>query len=1632
MYYRKQEVKTLIKNFLKKAAYRLTSKNFLKNIDMDRRAMTELMEASGWKSAMQRLLEAESFSAEALLETLKPAMDGFCTEPDEGWLKYICDDIVADIYPENFSVPDNRERKQGKLFFLENYRMLLKYEKAVKPFSPTDHIELLEDEEASECVTAEEYRTFKSFWQRAYIFEFMRLSREITPYNTIGHIGKVHHVALYIAKQLVNTDIPVDVALVSASAAGHDLGKFGCRPNEAKRIPYLHYYYVDELLKRENMPMIAHIASNHSTWDLELENLSIESLLLIYSDFRVKSVREKGVEKVCLYTLTEAFDVILNKLDNVDDEKRSRYERVYDKLKDFENYLIDMGVETDISKTPPEKFTGRRKDTALLVGDEVVERIKYTAIEHNIKLMSIFNNEAAFGSLLEAARSEKQWKSQRAYLNILSEYFTYMTKHEKILSMHFLYDLLSHREGDIRRQAGKLLGIIISNYDDVYRKELPDFAKEREESRSVDVWKFYLNRIVFPDYRVTDQHRSWIGYTLKSVLQGIIEEAEEKDIPLYIGKFFDMFRKDGIRDSAVFVLLDSLMSIPEELISDEERMSVLKFAASVSARKSQEIKIGTLRAAEYISRGRLGDECRKNIYRILDNMDEETLSISVSYLAYKVLKNMGDEKGAEKYFLKVMDFEDKADLLDDDAVSEVFRENLKVGTPWVVKIVNMDFLLEHAPETGTGSHMFHLAAHYSNLIKVSERVTVRHKAGTSLIDIARSLPVEQINEIVIELTKGLEIGEYQFSKYIPEYLGELALYLYPGELDEFIATLGELIENNNDRVGSVALDTVGEVIKKYSSYMHRDKESTESYEARKTLMLGLLLKGLANYHEVVSQEAIMVIGQYIFGAEELSQDEKFDAFKHIYKKLLTLIPEAKDSDMNFFTNAAALNHIYRFVSEYKFTCGEMSLPLIEKVAFFPGTFDPFSLSHKGIVQAIREEGFEVYLALDEFSWSKKTQARKIRRKITTMSVADETNVFMFPDDFPVNIANPTDLISLKLLFPGRDLYIVVGSDVVINASSYKAEPSFGSIHSMNHIVFKRETRGSDGDNSSALKKVYANMTGSIRELKLPMYLEDISSTRIRENIDRGRDISNLIDPVAQNYIYDNSLYLREPQYKNILEAKNLAIESTGAGEKILSDLEDDLTAKGIDVVKVKEYIDKSYVKTTVIREGSGRICAVAAVNELETGQLYDEFKDAEIAAYLRQKATGRMIIIRGIYCSSNADMRNLTQIIMTEVLSKAVENDITYAIYHPLDVKKNRDIIDVLLRQGFTEIEMGRGGQSIYEVNMKEPVAVIENMDTVLKDPFNKNPRILDILEQTHADMQRALTGLNPGNLVLSFNAGIMNQKIVDMVTRINGVPGHPLKDRRLGECMCVPFGKIMRGIAVPNTVTKTLHTEKMFHPTLNDFTIEEYPMYSTIDNQIKTIKSFNRPVILVDDLLHKGYRIKALDPIFKENDIEIRKLVMGLLSGGGKDLMDIQGREVESAYFIPNLKAWFVESTLCPFIGGDGVRSNQEMEYNLIPSINLLLPFAAPKFLHDASRESIYDLSKVCLENALKIFRTLESEYLNVFERKLTLKRLSDAIISPRMPNGSNRVAADYNLSPSVNIADYLERLERLESALK
>ena len=50
--------------------------------------------------------------------------------------------------------------------------------------------------------------------------------------------------------------------------------------------------------------------------------------------------------------------------------------------------------------------------------------------------------------------------------------------------------------------------------------------------------------------------------------------------------------------------------------------------------------------------------------------------------------------------------------------------------------------------------------------------------------------------------KGLEVGEYEFSKYIPRYLGETALWLPPEQIGEILSHLKALMASPNDQIAS--------------------------------------------------------------------------------------------------------------------------------------------------------------------------------------------------------------------------------------------------------------------------------------------------------------------------------------------------------------------------------------------------------------------------------------------------------------------------------------------------------------------------------------------------------------------------------------------------------------------------------------------------------------------------------------------------------------------------------------------------------------------------------------------------------------------------------------------------------------
>jgi len=738
------------------------------------------------------------------------------------------------------------------------------------------------------------------------------------------------------------------------------------------------------------------------------------------------------------------------------------------------------------------------------------------------------------------------------------------------------------------------------------------------------------------------------------------------------------------------------------------------------------------------------------------------------------------------------------------------------------------------------------------------------------------------------------------------------------------------------------------------------------------------------------------------------------------RKLLAAYDEEPDDGLTFYYRAAMLGKLYRFMTEEQLFRKGFDFGAPRPVAFFPGTFDPFTLSHKGIVRAIRDAGFEVLLAIDEFSWSKRTQPTRIRRRIAAMSVANEFHVHLFPEDFPVNIANPDNLRRLRQAFPGRRVSIVVGSDVVAHASSYRKAPTADSIHTFDHVIFRRTEPGAEPAD-------YRCITGHVVELTLPPQLEEISSTRIREAVDANRDVSNLIDPMAQEFIYRQGLYLREPQDKPVLRTEDLTfISCSGPEERTDTLLRRIFPASA---ATMRRRLTDSDDELMLLCDGvSGEVLGAASYRCLDSQHLFARLNDPALSGIVRQNAGGRTLLLSGLFVPKGQRQLDFGQLLLTEVLTTALSREYTYALYCPLEGAVSGYGRQLMQLQGFVPIQH-RDGYDVLGVDMRCPIVLSRNVDTAIKAPLNTAPQVVAAVAAAHRRLQAALTRLQPGSLVLSLSAGVIYHRLLQRITQRNGVPAAPVTPRVLGPDICVPYGKILRGVAVPNTVTKTLRTDKVYEPDLSAYSIEAYPDYSPLADQVRTIRAFDRPVILVDDMLHDGKRIRRLAPLLEETRTPVDQVLVGYLTGVGRDLMEQLGYPVDGIYFLPNLRMRFVESTLYPFIGGDTVRRTERLPGGLQPSVNRILPYAAPEFSPMDGRTA-WELSLCCLENARDILLALETEFRSLYARNLTLNRLGEAVVLPLCPDKGGCITYDVSRAASACLEGDIELLKRMRPA--
>lgn len=1490
---------------------------------------------------------------------------------------------VYELYLKFLDIVNEYQKKSGDETFMNIY-----------PF------ELLTEEDINKLKDPEEYIVFKKAFKKQKIYEMMKLNHEVTKHSTIEHILGVHYLAMKIARQLEGI-LPVDLGRVSAAAAAHDIGKFGCRKDEVKKVAYYHYYYTNEWFENLNIKYLKNIAVYHSTWDLEYESLSLESLILIYSDFCVKRSRTKdGLFQMKFLTVAESFDVILSKLDNLNEEKINRYKRVYEKLKNFVEYLLKLDIDITVANYTGKEINATKQEItsvqdkytncySLNRGIDIIKNLKFICIDKSVRLMHLLRNQSSLNDIILKASSVDDTHELRRYIFVFEEYSTYFTEEQKLMTIKFLESYLIHPEEDIRKNCAMLIGKLIALYDENYTKELPESANDSYKTETkIKVIKNLFLDFLKCDLRIIPSKRERQVTSYYELLKAIFEFEQVVVEKMIVKEIITLLNDNELDKYSTLFFLQGFEVFPMEILEKNQIYKIIKFLYNHVTHESEEIRITSL----------------VTLIGYYNNHEINEQKYEEEFLLY-LEKNdfqMAEGRLCEKLALKINSKFKGVNSIE-TSYSNIFLSNLKSETSKLKKISQLELLYKRSNDSDN-VEQFYTAMHFCNVLKVSAYEPVRNVAGKYLLNIFENLCSEQKNDIIVELLRALEIDGYGFAKYIPEFLGILIIKVADVEYEEIIKDIKFKIVNASVYLKMLLINTVGISIAGLL-------EESEVDANKISILVGYIFKGFLS-DDLTSQIAFNVIAKDLLGNNEISLEARFKLFELVYKKINIYIMDLeKLQKFDTLKFSVGLNYIYKFISDYLYYIGEMNFKIIEKVAFYNGTFDPFSLGQKRAATDARDLGMEVFIGINEFQWKKRTQPSLMRREIVKMSIADLSDIYTFPSEIPINLWNENDLLKLKEIFKDRNLYLIAGEETLLYDGLYTKPNSM--IYNFSHIVYLRDSIKHSEESSKNIRERINNIKGDVIIRTLEFKYEMIDAELIRTNMDKNWDGHGIVDDMAIKYIYDNRLYRNEPMYKSNVTTNDLVVEVKPL--KYIKDLSEVITINPTSLNEIKRY------------KLNHNLLTIKDTDNIIASSIFSIIDCTDINCDLKNMHGSKVILIDYIDKESRKKIHSLDQIILTETLMFGVKENCDYAVVRTtMKSELTNELTNLLIRSGFTEhIEMEKRK---YIANIKSPIVLNLDGTTRMKLQFRKNDEIRNAIKLARVHLQAAIAKLYKGNVVLSFDRSMLYSRLINEITKTNNVPAN--EKVACGEFLCVPYGDIFKRWILPNTVTKAFHTERYYSKELIKYSVKPYPGYLDISSQLNVLKSFDRPLMLVDDLFDKGSRLNALSEYFDNVDIKIEQVVVGILSKRGFDLLASKTIKATSAYYIPEIKFWFNESDLYPFIGGDSV--DGIIEKNFLVSTNLILPFTYPKYLKNVSNEDVYDFSMVCLENALNILTEVEKVYLSIYKRNLSIKNLKEVMVTPRAIDVGKNVKHNQNLKPTDYLKDEIERLKRIRPLFK
>jgi nicotinic acid mononucleotide adenylyltransferase len=1591
-------------------------------------ALLAVVAQKGWK--LRSLTKKARGHPPGELDTaLRLALD-LAGEACEGkvarWHDPLFTEVRRRLYPDTFPEPTTEVAKASEFFFPLAQAVLA--EQAAEegsgitqqlPFVP------LTEEEIARWPSGEEYRRMLRHVEDDALLACLAMAQEWQGVTIYEHVLGVTGLSLWIGRQLAQV-VPVDLPLLHGAAIGHDIGKFGCVGDEVKRIPRLHYYYTHTWYQDRNLLGLGHIATNHSVWDLELVRLPVETLLLIYADFRVKEAPgPDGREGMRIISLSESFDTIRDKLENLDKEKIKRYRGVYRKLRDLEEYLQFLGVQLDPPgfecEQPPKPrvpeqldiiglLAGRERPdaVALATGRNVSTLRRLLVTAHNLGVMERLRDLPALRALLEEARSFESWRGLRTYLAILGEYAPALSREQKAMALDFFIELLGHRDDDIRYHAANRIADLLSGREDFWRKDLPQGVVLRPERTVLDE----LGRVLALLDRARIEPEEDMGptervvYALPIVVRRLLRHAE----PELRRRAWEVIKGSlaarlGDQRPLVGLYVCEALEVSLDLIAPEERPGLLAFAEAWSEHPVPATRLMAWRLLLRLAKEAQADpELMTRVRERVEALGERIggkYTVAELFLLQELASACDLPKLAERCRRQRVEGR--------DPVREVLLRNLKSRVDWVEKKVNCDYLtasayLRHEEGRDPGSYFANeVASHLANLLKVSRVEGTRFHAGRCLLRLLPLLTVPQRNDLMVELLRSLELDIEAVTRYIPRFLGSVLASLPDQEFLEALDDIEGNVGRGNEPLQRLLLQTAGWLM------LLLQVERLKGEVLRR--LAGVLLGSLA---EPRSSTAVEGFAQIAMVLERLSSQDTDDGRLRAFltlvtKKLCSLVTHRPGDRVRFFLAASALNHLDRAVTSLH---PPPHFPEHPSVAFIPGTYDPFTVAHQAIVGKALESTDEVLVQMDDYSWRKHALPRQLREELAWMALAAIPEAFLAPFRPPVNLASRAGLQQLRRTFGTRRLLLVVGSDVLAGASAY-TDPGSG-IFDIQHVVVMRD----DAQPEGVMDRI-ESFRGGVAVVPAPPRVRAISSTSVRAALDRREGLEALCPPLVARTLLERRLYVHYPAQKQPVAAPSGRVLVSDGAEGVSAGLRPlvELGGRRPGQVKAKK------TTTFVLASGDDQRQPLAALTwrKVSAAALPVVVGDKSLALAGSGRLVGHGALVETVTAGPGDPP---LQQLFSETLARWLDAGLLFGLV-PLPARGAGQLAEALRQLGAAvPAQHGHAAQALAVLRLTNPLVFVWDVESVLQPPYAVAPAVHAALEESRRTIAGFFAGRAPGHALLHLHEEELKRRVVEWAKE------RLVEERSRRRWVVLGLGRQFSRDIVGNSPTLAIDLERFLTWQGHEGGMHPFVGSPSLEFQVAVAGELGRNVLLLAPFLDSAEAVVRVADAAKSVGVEVREVLIGVTSAAVRATLELRGVPHRCAAVVPGWRGVLRESAVAPYVGGWSIVGRDPLETgSLLPSLPDCLPYHYPHHL-GLDEVAALDFSRLALDQTRKLLLAIEETFRESEGRLLSVRDLGEVVRTPRCPPLPEGFLPPRERFPSDLVAEDIEALARLHPA--